>query len=205
MKFWDNVKKFAQPYADEEYDDYEDDDGYAEEEQAPRGRRAPAYAAPEQPAPEFEAPAYGDPAAPYANPAPAYSAPAPAPAASPYAAPAYSAPAPEQRPNSFNGNVISMNQKPQSRQEVVVFRAKTFEDAAKAAGELRNHRIVVLNMEKVESNLTRRVVDFLSGAVYALDGKAQPISQFTYLFCPNGMEIIGELEAYTTAAADNYI
>jgi hypothetical protein len=45
MSFWDNVKKFTQPYADDEYDDYDDEDstvGYEEEEEtAPRfGRRA---------------------------------------------------------------------------------------------------------------------------------------------------------------------
>ena len=40
MSFWDNVKKFAQPYSDDEYDDYDDEmDGY-EEEEAPRRSRA---------------------------------------------------------------------------------------------------------------------------------------------------------------------
>ena len=45
MSFWDNVKKLAQPYADDEYDDYEDDmEGY-EEEEAPRASRRSAAAA----------------------------------------------------------------------------------------------------------------------------------------------------------------
>ena len=50
MSFWDNVKKFAQPYADDEYDDYDDDeymeDDYEEPEAPARrsSRRAPAAA-----------------------------------------------------------------------------------------------------------------------------------------------------------------
>ena len=198
MSFWDNVKKFAQPYADEEYDDYEDEDGYAEEEQAPRGRRAAAYAAPEQAVPEYEAPAYTEQPAPaYTNPAPAYSNPAPA-----YTAPAYSAPAAEQRPTGFSGSVLSMNH---NKQEVILFHAKTFDDAAKAADELRNKRAVILNMENIDKALTRRVVDFLSGCIFALDGKVKKVAQATYLFCPHDMEIIGNLEAYAVETAENYI
>ena len=197
MSFWDNVKKFAQPYADEEYDDYDDEEmeGYADEE--PRGRRAPAYAQPpmeqpQQPAADFGAPAYT---------APAYSAPA-APAAAPaYTAPAYTAPVAEQRPSGFNGTVLNMNA---NKQEVVLYHAKAFDDAAKAADELRNRRAVILNMENVDKALTRRVVDFLSGCVYALDGQVKKIAQSTYLFCPHSMDIVGDLESFQ-AQAESYI
>ena len=195
MSFWDNVKKFAQPYADEEYDDYDDEDGY-EEEPAPRGRRA-AFAPAEQPAPEYEAPAYTEPAPVYANPAPAYSNPAPS-----YSAPSYSAPAAETRPTGFSGSVLSMNH---NKQEVILFHAKTFDDAAKAADELRNKRAVILNMENIDKALTRRVVDFLSGCIFALDGKVKKVAQATYLFCPHDMEIIGNLEAYAVETTENYI
>ena len=48
MSFWDNVKKFAQPYADDDYDEYDEDDEYLDEEydEAPAPRRAPRAAAP---------------------------------------------------------------------------------------------------------------------------------------------------------------
>ena len=32
MSFWDNVKKFAQPYADDDYDDYDEDDDYVDDD-----------------------------------------------------------------------------------------------------------------------------------------------------------------------------
>jgi cell division inhibitor SepF len=80
------------------------------------------------------------------------------------------------------------------KQEVVLFHAKTFDDAARAADELRRKKAVILNMENVDKALTRRVVDFLSGSVYALDGSVKKIAQSTYLFCPHNMDVVGDLE-----------
>ena len=53
---------------------------------------------------------------------------------------------------------------------------------------------VILNMENVDKALTRRVVDFLSGCVFALDGQVKKIAQSTYLFCPHNMAVVGDLE-----------
>ena len=140
MSFWDNVKKFAQPYDDEDYDDYDEElDEFEEpaQEPAPRTRRPSPFATTAAPA-------------------------APAAAAAP-AAPAASTP-------SFGGQVLNMSS---GKQEVVLFHAKTFDDAAKAADELCKRKAVILNMENVDKALTRRVVDFLCGAVYALDGRVK--------------------------------
>ena len=59
MSFWDNMKKFAQPYADDDYDDYDEEEDYLdydEPAEAPRrpSRRAVAPAAPAAPAPAVE-------------------------------------------------------------------------------------------------------------------------------------------------------
>ncbi|MBQ3000648.1 MAG: cell division protein SepF [Oscillospiraceae bacterium] len=91
----------------------------------------------------------------------------------------------------FNGQVLSMGS---GKQEVVLFHAKTFDDAAKAADELRRRKAIILNMENVDKALTRRVVDFLSGSIYALDGSVKKIAQATYLFCPHNMDVVGDLE-----------
>ena len=163
MSFWDNVKKFAQPYDDDDYDDYDEElDDYEESsaEAAPRTRRP----------------------SPFASTTASTAAPAAA-AAAP-AAPVASTP-------SFGGQVLNMNS---GKQEVVLFHAKTFDDAAKAADELCKRKAVILNMENVDKALTRRVVDFLSGAVYALDGRVKKVAQSTYLFCPHNMDVTGDLE-----------
>ena len=105
------------------------------------------------------------------------------------AAPATPAAAPAS--TAFSGSVLSSGNK----QEVVLFHAKTFDDAAKAANELRRKKAIILNMENVDKALTRRVVDFLSGSVYALDGSVKKIAQSTYLFCPHNMDVVGDLES----------
>ena len=170
MSFWDNVKKFAQPYSEEDYDDYDEEmEEYEEEAQeAPvrSGRRPSPFAT----------------AATESEPAPAAS-----------AAAATS--------TGFSGQVLNMSS---GKQEVVLFHAKTFDDAAKAADELRRRKAVILNMENVDKALTRRVVDFLSGSVYALDGRVKKVAQATYLFCPHNMDVVGDLENIK-AEAESYI
>ena len=162
MSFWDNVKKFTQPYDDEDYDDYDEElDEYEEPaaEPAPRTRRPSPFGSSSSAAPS-----------------------APAAPAAPVTAP--STP-------SFGGQVLNMGA---GKQEVVLFHAKTFDDAAKAVDELVKRKAVILNMENVDKALTRRVVDFLSGAVYAVDGRVKKVAQSTYLFCPHNMDVTGDLE-----------
>ena len=157
MSFWDNVKKFTQPYSDDEYDDeYEEEgvEGFEEEEAAEErparsSRRASAF--------NFDTERTAEP----------------------------------QRTERFPGNVVSMGG---SKQEVVLFHPVNFNDTSKAADDLRSKKAVIVNMENVDKAMARRVVDFLSGCAYALDGKVKKVAQSTYLFCPYNMDILGDLE-----------
>ena len=95
--------------------------------------------------------------------------------------------------SKFNGQVLNMSAG--NKQEVVLFRPNTFNDTTKAAEDLRDRKAVIVNMENVDPALARRVVDFLSGCAYALDGKINKVAQSTYLFCPLNMDVVGDLEA----------
>jgi cell division inhibitor SepF len=163
MSFWDNVKKLAQPYADDDYDDYDEVDEYEDEVEQPSRRRA-SFAADETES---------------------------APVSTPTSA----------APSGFSAQVLSMNS---NKHEIVLFRAATFADASKAADDLRSKKQVILNMENVDKALCRRVVDFLTGCVYALDGEVRKVAQATYLFCPHGMDIVGDLENLQNEV-DSYI
>ncbi len=158
MSFWDNVKKFTQPYADDEYEEEEYDEGAEdlfEEEPAERpargGRRTPAFSMNA----ESETTTKTTTAS-----------------------------------TGFSGQVVNLG----NRQEVVLFHPATFNDSTKAADDLRNKKAVILNMENVDRAMARRVVDFLSGCAYAVDGKVKKIAQSTYLFCPHNMDVVGDLE-----------
>ena len=101
---------------------------------------------------------------------------------------------------SFNGKVLNMSS---NKPSVVLFRPNSFNDASQAADDLRGKKAVIVNMENVDRDVARRVVDFLSGCAYALDGKVKKIAQSTYLFCPNSMEVAGDLEAVQIEAEAN--
>ena len=175
MSLWDNLKKFTQPYGDDEFDDYEEEEGldtYEEEaeEERPARRRGSFF--------NFSAAEETDykPAAPAA------------------------APTTNTGRTGFSGQVVSLG----NRQDVVLFRPTTFNDTSKAADDLRNKKAVILNMENVDKAMARRVVDFLSGCAYAVDGKVKKIAQSTYLFCPHNMDVVGDLETLQTEV-ENYI
>ena len=182
MSFLDNLKKFAQPYADDDYDDYDDDEEYLDDEyDEPAPRRAPSRRAAPAPAPveEEEDDDFG-----FGMSA------APAPAAAPAAAPA------------FSGRVVNMSTG--AKQEVVLFRPANFGETTKAADALRSNKAVVLNLENVDKAMSRRVVDFLSGCVYALSGSVKKIAQSAYIFCPHNMDVVGDLESLQ-AEVESYI
>jgi len=177
MSLWDNVKKFAQPYSDDDYDDYDEEEEYDdyEEEAAPARRPSRRSAAPAPaPAPEPEEDDdYGF---------------GPMTTSTAVSAPAVSA------GSSYSAPVLSMN-KSAAKQEVVLFRPGSFNDITKAADDLCNNKAVVVNMEGVDKAMARRVVDFLSGSVYALQGSVNKIAQSAYLFCPHNMDVVGDLES----------
>ena len=164
MSFWDNVKKLTQPYGEEDYDDYDDEMNDYPEEETTESVSRKRRS-------------------PFATTEPIRTA---EPAVT-TAAPVSAAPA----STGFGGQVLNMAT---GKQEVVLYHAKTFDDAARAADELRKKKAVILNMENVDKSLTRRVVDFLSGAVYAVDGSVKKVAQSTYLFCPHNMDVVGDLE-----------
>ncbi|MCL2003188.1 MAG: cell division protein SepF [Oscillospiraceae bacterium] len=83
--------------------------------------------------------------------------------------------------------------------QVVVVQPEHFDGASDIADHLLERRSVVLNLEKANKEAKRRLVDFLSGVVYAHHGKIKPIARDTYLLTPASIDImggdlIGELE-----------
>ena len=193
MSFWDNVKKLTQPYAEDDYDDYDEDedeavDQYEEPEErharparrsAPRRAPAPVSAPVDEPAGEDD---FG-----FAPTIPAAS-------------------GTGVSTGGFSGQVLNMNSSASAtnKQEVVLFRPNSFNDTSKAADDLRSRKAVIVNMENVDKAMARRVVDFLSGCVYALDGDVKKIAQSAYLFCPHNMDIVGDLETLQ-AEVESYI
>ncbi len=75
---------------------------------------------------------------------------------------------------------------------VVVREPTTFEEAQDLADSLKNRRQVVLNLNNTEIDIARRIIDFLSGTTYALDGQTQKLGESIFLFAPSNVEISRE-------------
>lgn len=89
------------------------------------------------------------------------------------------------------GQVLNLHA--QRQLKVVVSEPRVFEDVQTLADNLKNRRPVIVNLEKAEPDLARRVVDFVSGATYALNGSLQKVGSGIFLFVPSNMDISSEL------------
>lgn len=95
--------------------------------------------------------------------------------------------------NSFRkrGQVVKLHSQRQVR--VIVAEPKVFEEVQTIADHLKNRCPVIINLEHVEQELAKRVVDFMSGAAYALNGNMQKVGNGIFLIVPSNMDIANEL------------
>ena len=73
--------------------------------------------------------------------------------------------------------------------EVSVYAPRSFSDVAEIADALRGRQVVIVNLQNADRSLLQRVVDFISGAAYTLDGKIQKLAEAIYLVVPAGVVI----------------
>lgn len=90
------------------------------------------------------------------------------------------------------GKVVNINTTTQLK--VVVVTPESFDEAKDIAEHLKQKKPVVINLEGVEKEIARRIVDFLSGAVYSLDGNIQKISTGIFLIAPYNVGIMGDFK-----------
>ena len=90
------------------------------------------------------------------------------------------------------GSVVSLPVQRQVR--VVVVEPKVFDEVKDIAENLKNRRPVIVNLEQATPELARRVVDFVMGASYALNGSQQKVGSGIFLFVPSNMDISSELK-----------
>ena len=107
----------------------------------------------------------------------------------PFAQSSYSAPAPAAAPRA--GKVVNLTAGQQT--QVVLVKPERYETAAEIADHLREKRTVVMNLEQTPKDISRRLIDFLSGVAYALDGKIKRIANSTYIITPYNVDLMGDL------------
>lgn len=78
--------------------------------------------------------------------------------------------------------------------EVCVIKPTTIEDEIEIVDTLLSGRTVLINMEGLNIELAQRIIDFTSGATYAMHGSLQKVSNYIFLATPNGVDISGDIQ-----------
>ena len=90
-----------------------------------------------------------------------------------------------------NNKVVSL---PQTQQiKMVISQPTTFEQAEDICDLLKDKQSVIVNLEYVNKDVARRIIDVVSGAVHALDGHIQKVSNSIFLIAPFNYEITNEM------------
>lgn len=87
--------------------------------------------------------------------------------------------------------------------QVILFNPKTFEEAGDLVNHLLNSRSVVMTLEGVDTDLARRLLDFMSGIAFSLQGKITPISGKTYFVTPQNVDVVGAQAAAGVLGSNN--
>ncbi|HJC07394.1 MAG TPA: cell division protein SepF [Candidatus Gemmiger stercorigallinarum] len=77
--------------------------------------------------------------------------------------------------------------------QVVLVKPERFEDASAIADQLNAKRTVVLNLESTNKQVSRRLIDFLSGVAYANNGQIKRVATSTFIITPYNVDIMGDL------------
>ena len=171
MGFFDELKKLTRPYDDDDFFGSESDEPAAEEETRTE-RRGSFFTRGDEAEPE----AVGIPAAPKSRPA-------------------FRISKRELRRQADAADAAEAQARPgraapvQAKPRVSMAEPVRFEDGARLADDLLEGKTILLNLEKAGKVDSRRLLDFMSGAAYALQGYVRRVSGSIYLVVPNGEEV----------------
>lgn len=95
-----------------------------------------------------------------------------------------------------NNNVVSLPMAQQSNSQqsakqvkVMVVEPFSFDDAQHVADYLKSRKPVVVNLESTDPEIAKRMIDFISGTTYALNGQIQKVGNNIFLCAPNNVDV----------------
>jgi len=77
--------------------------------------------------------------------------------------------------------------------EMVLIKAKSYNDMQTIAQHIKDRKVAIVNFEDMDKETAQRMVDFLSGAVFALDGVPKKVSGSTFLFSSSNVDLNGQI------------
>lgn len=97
----------------------------------------------------------------------------------------------QQEVKQHSNKVVNINATTQL--QVVLVKPERFEDASAIADQLNAKHTVVLNLESTGKEISRRLIDFLSGVAYANNGQMKRVANSTFIITPYNVDIMGDL------------
>jgi len=81
---------------------------------------------------------------------------------------------------------------PEVTARVHVIEPKSFNDAEQIGGKFKNDTPVIVNLQSIDRDLAKRLIDFVSGLTYGLDGGIQRVAEMVFLLTPSDVEVSAE-------------
>lgn len=93
-----------------------------------------------------------------------------------------------------NSNVVSMSQiKSSKTSKIVLFEPRVYSDAKEVGTHLLNGRAVIVNFTRIDEKQAKRIIDFLTGTIFAIKGEIQRVGDRIFLCTPSKFEIDGNI------------
>ena len=101
---------------------------------------------------------------------------------------------PAKQQTSKTQNVVSLQSvQKSSSSKMVLLEPRAYAECTEIADHLKNRRSVVVNLQRIDKEQGRQIIDFLSGAVYVMSGDMQKIGVDIFLCTPDNVEISGNI------------
>ena len=92
-----------------------------------------------------------------------------------------------------------------AQMNVVLFNPKNFDETTNIVDTLKNRKPVVMNISELDKDLGRKIFDFCSGALYALDGHIQQVAKGIFILAPQNVDITGDVLAKSETPVSTWL
>ncbi len=102
---------------------------------------------------------------------------------------------PEPRFKTYSGGKSKvMSLQASVQMEVVVMKPTTYDEAQEICDHIKAKKPCIINLENMEHNIAQRIMDFVSGSCYTLDGNMQRVTNNIFLIAPENVDILGNFQ-----------
>ena len=90
---------------------------------------------------------------------------------------------------------MATKQSTSNQLKMLVIEPRDFDECPKLVDSLKAKKPVIINLEKIESDVARKIFDFLSGATYALNGNVQKVANNIFVFAPDNIDVMANIDS----------